>query len=192
MIKQKSTNFELADGSDQCLIAQANHGDQKALAQLVKKYLKLVFYIAKNYINDSDEAEDITQEVFVKIWKNLKKYNPQNSFKSWLVEITKNTCLDWLKKKKAIPFSDFNDQYGKNYICESLADPALNPYEQAAKKSFLEIAKNRIARLNFVYQQTLIMHHEKEMTFQEIADQTNQSINTVKSRYRRALNSLKK
>ena len=69
--------------------------------------------VYKNVGNQS-EAEDITQEVFVKIWKNIKKFDQNRSFKPWIFQIAKNTSIDFLRKKKSIPFSKFENEEGGN------------------------------------------------------------------------------
>lgn len=178
--------------SDRQLVKQALENDQVALALLVKRHLKLAYRIAFYYAKNSDEAEDIAQETFVKVWKNLKKFNQEKSFTAWLSEIAKNTSLDWLKKRKAIPFSYFKKENGQNQLAETMADysPTLDKLiDQAGAGRLLQSA---IARLPFGYREVVIQHGQNELTFQEIADVTSQSVNTVKSRYRRGLALLKK
>ena len=85
---------------DSELIKQYFKGDEKALDNLVQRYFKQVFFFAKTYVKNDAEAEDITQEVFVKAWKNLHKFEPEKKFKTWLFQITKNTCIDFLRKSK--------------------------------------------------------------------------------------------
>lgn len=174
------------------LINDALKNDQTALELLVKKYLPLVYSITNYYAKNSDDAQDITQEVFVKVWKNLKKFNPEKNFYNWIFEIAKNTSLDWLKKKKAIPFSNFEDKTGQNYLADTIADQTPDPYELAQESNSKETLHLAIDQLSFPYQEVVKMHNEKEMTFQEIANLTNQPLNTVKSRHRRALNLLRK
>ncbi len=178
--------------SDQQLVAQALKNDQQALALLVKRHLKLVYNIARYYVLNSDDAKDVTQEVFVKVWKNLKKFRLEKSFTSWIFEIAKNTALDWLKKKKTVLFSNFENESGKNYLSETIADLSPTPYEMASRTETIKTLQLAINQLPPLYQEVVIRHSQEEMTFQEIADSTKQSINTVKSRYLRALALLKK
>jgi len=178
--------------SDQLLIELAKNNNQEALEQLIKKYLKFVYRIVKYYIADNDEAEDVTQEIFVKVWKNLKKFQSDKNFKSWLGTIAKNSCLDSIKKKRALPFSSFENEFGQNLLHNTLADLSPNAFEIACKNGINEMIESAINRLSFPYQQAIILHSRQGLTFQEISVSTGQSLNTVKSRYRRALKYLRK
>lgn len=85
--------------SDNELILLAKAGSEQSLETLVKRHLSLVYGTSLRYLGNQDEAEDAVQEVFVKVWRNLKKIDPEKNFKAWVLEIAKNTCLDMLKKK---------------------------------------------------------------------------------------------
>lgn len=187
------------DCSERQLITDYLAGDEKSLEVLIKKYLKPIYSFVYCYVGNEQEAEDITQEVFVKVWKNLKKFQPEKKFSAWVFEIAKNTSLDWLKKsrsasggKKAIPFSNFENEYGKNSLFETIADLSPNPAELTNRANAMETLRTAISQLPPSYQEAIILHSQKELTFQEIADKTSQSINTVKSRFRRALTLLRK
>ncbi len=94
-------------------------GDEKSLEILIQRYLKPVYGFAYRYVGNVQEAEDIAQEVFVKVWKNLKKpalslskgFDPKKgNFKAWIFTIAKNTAFDFLKKKKSLQFSDLQKE----------------------------------------------------------------------------------
>lgn len=178
--------------SDQELIMQILNNDQKALEILVKRYLSLVYSVAFYYVGNYDDAQDVAQEVFVKVWKNLAKFELEKKFSSWVYQIAKNTSLDWLKKKKSVPFSDFADVNGKNYLAENICDFSSDLSELVDRVSDAVLLKSSLDRLPLLYQEVVTSHSQDGMTFQEIAESTSQSINTVKSRYRRALASMKK
>ncbi|MCX6813734.1 MAG: sigma-70 family RNA polymerase sigma factor [Candidatus Azambacteria bacterium] len=91
--------------TDEQLVKNYFKGDEKSLEELIRRYLPLIYNFSRRYAGDPDNAADITQEVFVKVWKNLKKFNTSKNFRVWLFTIAKNTALDWLKKKNALPFS---------------------------------------------------------------------------------------
>jgi len=177
---------------DRQLIAQALIDNQAALELLVKRYLGLVYSIAKYYVVSSDDAADVTQEVFIKVWKNLKKFKLEKKFSSWLGEIAKNTALDWLKKKKAVALSTFDDNFGHNQLIDTIVDLAPTLDEQVYQANLLETLQLALDKLAGPYRQVIEMHDWQEMTFKEIAASTNQPLNTVKSRYHRAVGLLKK
>jgi len=102
--------------SDKKIIENYLKGDEKYLEILIQKYLKPIYGFVFKYVGNADEAEDITQAVFIKVWKNIKKYDKNKSFKTWIFSIAKNTCIDYLRKKKAIPLSNFENEKGEEEI----------------------------------------------------------------------------
>lgn len=169
---------------DKNLIQQYLKGDEKALEILIKKYLKPIYSFVYKNVGDAAQAEDITQEVFVKVWKNMKRFDQKKSFKPWIFQIAKNTSIDFLRKKKSIPFSKFENEKGQNVLMESLSAESENLIENLDDKNVVAfVMKN----LNDKEQKIITLRHSDGLSFKEIADVLKESINTVKSRYRRAL-----
>jgi RNA polymerase sigma-70 factor (ECF subfamily) len=174
---------------DKEIIRQYLQGDETALEFLVQKYLKPIYSFVYRNVGDISAAEDITQEVFIKVWKNIKKFDLKKNFKPWIFQIAKNTSIDYLRKKKTIPFSRFENEYGQNVLTETLADENQNLLELLnTKKEFREVVET----LSEKDRQLISLRHEKGLSFKEIAVNLKQSINTIKSRYRRTIISLKK
>src|ERR1051326_7311217 len=121
----------MSNFSDQQLLKGYFTGSHHMFDVLVERYLSLVYGICLRYLQSRSEAEDATQEIFVKVWKNLKRFTQQKSFSSWVAEIAKNTCLDALKKKRVVPFSAFETPEGTNFLNELLVSPDLLPPELA-------------------------------------------------------------
>ncbi len=180
-----------AEMTDQELVALALAGDDKSFDFLIKRYLKLVYSVTSQYIEDRDEKEDIIQEIFVKIWKNLKKYDPNKKISNWIWEISKNTSLDYLKKKKAIAFSDYEFMFGKK-IEDQFADHNQSQIKIIENKEMASHLAVAMASLDSTAQKAIAWRHKKELSFKEISSQENKPINTVKSQYRRAIQKLKK
>ena|SRR3989344_1459456 len=178
--------------TDEQLVSEYLAGEKESLEILVKRYLKPVYRFAYKYADDVSEVEDIAQEVFVKAWRALNNFDQARSFKAWLFAIAKNTTLDFLKKKKAIPFSEFESEDGSNFLADTIADEADSPEDIFEKKEKREILAIALKKLSLEFQTVVASRHENDLTFQQIADSCSQSINTVKSRYRRALIALKK
>ena len=137
-------------------------------------------------------AEDAVQEVFIKVWRKIKKYDKKYKFKNWLYVIAKNTCLDYLKKNKVVNFSDLNladdNLFFEKLIKETLASPQAElEIAQAA-----DLINGAIAKLPEKYKATIKLHYQGGYKFREIAAILKESIETVKSRNRRALKYLKK
>ena len=125
--------------SDEELVAEYLRGDNDALRLLIERYLKSIYGFVFRYVNNPENAEDIVQDVFIKTWKNLKKFNRKKNFKTWLFTIAKNTALDALKKKKPIVFSALEEDENDGGFSETLIDPAPLPHEIFEMKELSEI-----------------------------------------------------
>lgn len=176
----------------QNLIIEAQAGNQQALELLIQHYLPEIFNFCLRYMQNSFDAEDATQEAFVKIWKNLKRFDTSKSFKNWILEITKNTCLDILKKKRIIPFSAFDTEDGTNVLTDRLSSNDPTPLELIERSSLKNTLQGVTKKLSPVYQKILSLYYDQELNFREISEELNEPINTVKSRHRRALLILRK
>lgn len=175
--------------SDKILIQQYLSGDSKSLEALIARYLKLIYSFVYKNVGSASDAEDITQEVFVKAWRNLKKFDQTRSFKPWVFQIAKNTSVDFLRKKKSIPFSRFENDEGKNVLVENLPAVPANILEKLSDKRVLSVA---LAHLSEKERRVVVSRHTDGMSFKEIAKEFGESVNTVKSRYRRSLANLRK
>jgi RNA polymerase sigma-70 factor (ECF subfamily) len=140
-------------------------------------------------VGDQATAEDITQEVFIKVWKNIKKFDQNKSFRPWIFQIAKNTAIDFLRKKKTIPFSRFENEKGQNVLTNNIAEKPLNLLENLSDKETLDEAMSNLSEKD---RKIIKLRHNDGMSFREIAELLKESINTVKSRYRRVLANLKK
>lgn len=180
------------DRDDKQIINDYLEGDEESLRILIDKYLRPVYNFTYHICNNTEDAEDITAEVFIKIWKNLKKYKPEQNFKVWLFAIVKNTTLDWLRKRKSLVFSDFETQDGENFIENMTPDSAPLQDELAVLKEDKIILSEKISRLSPIYQSILVLRYTEELSFKEIGEVLQKSINTVKSQHRRALMELRK
>ena len=181
----------MQDYSDIELITKYLGGDEKSLELLIQRYLKPVYGFVYRYSGNTQNAEDITQDVFIKIWRNLKKFDQSKRFKTWIFSIAKNTAIDFLKKKKAIPFSEFENEEGENMLLETLADKAELAPEILEKRGVGQMLKSVISKLSKKYQDVLSLRYHDNFTFREISEALEEPLNTVKSRHRRALIILK-
>lgn len=177
--------------NDNRIIQKILSGDEKAFAEIVKIYLKAIYNFLYRLAGDRDAAEDMTQETFVKAWKNLKKFDQKRSFKTWLFTIAKNTAFDWLKKKKEIPFSNFTDEEGENWL-ENVADENILPDEILERKNIAEELDEILQKLPPHYRVILLLRYKEEFSLHEIAEILGEPYNTIKSRHQRGLANLKK
>lgn len=178
--------------SDEQLVAAYLQGDKEALNLLIKRYLTPIFNYALSFVKDTAMAEDLAQEVFVKVWRKIRKFDKQYKFKNWLYAITRNTCLDYLKKNRAINFSELN-LIDDNLLFENLIEETnLSPQEKLELAHETNRLNSAIDKLPEKHKETVKLHYLGGFKFREIAAELKESIETIKSRNRRALIYLRK
>ncbi len=180
---------------DEELIYAFLRGDQYALETLIKEYMGPIYNYIYYLVGNAGDAEDITQDVFVSAWKNIERFDRTKKFKTWIFAIAKNASFNWLKKKKPKLFSDVpvsNERDEPENFIETIADDSPLPEELFTRADLgLQLSK-AIDALNPIYRSILLLHYKEELSLQEIAELENESINTIKSKHRRALMQLKK
>lgn len=166
--------------------------DERALEDLIKRYLPLIFSFTRNYTGNQDNAADITQEVFVKVWQNIKRFDRSKKFRTWIFTIAKRTAIDWLKKKNALPFSAIQDEERDNDFIDSLADESPSIAERLMLQETSKKLSFALARLPGDYNAVVNLRVNDDLNFREIAERLKKPLNTVKSQYRRGIGLLKK
>jgi RNA polymerase sigma-70 factor (ECF subfamily) len=182
-----------AGDDDAKLIAAFIKGDGESFAALVDRHMPMVYKFTYRYVGDADTANDVVQDVFIKVWKNIKKFDSKKSFKTWLLTIAKNTALDAIKKKKALLFSRIEEG-------ETDLDAFLAPYIESIdlpdallQKKQTKVELDRILQeLSPPYRSVLLLRYTEHLKFREIADTLQEPIDTIKSKHRRALIQLRK
>jgi len=178
--------------SDDQLIAEYLEGSDDSLSVLVDRYLPDAYRFACGLVTDSQVAEDITQESFIKAWKNARRFIPGNSFRNWLFAIVRNTAIDYLRKKKEVPFSTFQTAEGQNTLVATLADERPLPDELIARAEDAEYLQGLLSQLNPDYREVLTLRHTSNMTFEEVGKSLKRPLHTVKSQHRRAIVALQR
>jgi len=171
----------MTEPTDQQLIAQYLKGNEQSLEILIKRYLKPIYSFVYKDIGNQEKAQDITQEVFLKAWRNLKKFDKKKSFKSWLFTIAKNSSIDFLRQKKT------EVSLNESLVCEK-----SDFTESIDNKNIAKKIHNALQELSPNYRAVFLLKNESNLTFREIAQELNEPLNTIKSRYRRAILILKK
>ena len=157
-----------------------------AFDELVHRYTTPIYNFAYRLTGNIEYAEDITQETFIKVWKNIKKYKSEYAFKSWIFTIARNTTTDFLRKKKSILFSNLDTPEGSSFE-SNIKDEEILPLESLMKLEDTEYLNNTLKKLPTDYQSVLLFHYQNDLTFEEISKIMNRPLNTVKSWHRRAL-----
>ncbi|MGI6084563.1 MAG: RNA polymerase sigma factor [Acetivibrionales bacterium] len=155
------------------------NGQKDAFEMLVAKYKNLVYSIAYNSLLNKNEAADVTQEVFLKAWANLSRYNPEFSFKTWIARITVNHCINLNQKSRRIIIWD-DDEMGK-----IIADKD-NPEDAALNSERRQDIRNAINMLPDKYRIVIHLYHEQSLSYEEICNITGYPMSIVKNRLYRA------
>ena len=171
--------------SDAALIRRTLDGDQSAFTMLVNKYQKWVHTLVWRKIGDFHIAEEITQDVFLKVYKKLSTLKPSDHFKGWLYVITARHCIAWFRKKKlsttsldAMPISELEEFCYAQYETERDQETALE-YQR-------EIIKRLLQKLPESERTVMTLHYLAEMSCEKISEFLGVSPNTIKSRLHRA------
>ena len=177
--------------SDSCLISLYTKGNEEAMSTLIDRHKSRIFTTIYLIVKDRYIAEDILQDVFIKTINILKqkKYNEQGKFLPWILRIAHNQAIDHFRKEKRNPkitLADGSDIFNCLKFSE---DHTTSENLSKHSKKYL---KKIIEDLPDKQKQVLIMRHYKDMSFQEIAEATNVSINTALGRMRYALIALRK
>jgi RNA polymerase sigma-70 factor (ECF subfamily) len=171
---------------DADLVDRAAQGDESSFEQLVKKYQPMVFSTIYRYIGYPDDVEDLAQEVFIKIWRNIRQFKKKSKFSTWIYRITANHCLSFRTKHKKAPVS-----------LDALTEQGSNPeplthvpdYEKTHK---LALIREAIHDLPERQRMALILSQYEEKTYKEIAEIMHTSVASVESLIFRARTALKK
>jgi len=176
---------------DEQLVKLAAKADSLALEVLVARHLQGLYRFCFGYLKDRAEAEDAVQEIFVKVWRALGKFDQTKIFKPWLYGIAKHACLDSLKKKRIIAFSDWEDKNSEASLYQNFSDISKSPEQQLDSSLLSQKLSKAIGQLSPKYAQVVALRHGRDLNFREISAITGKPINTVKSRYHRAVGLLK-
>lgn len=174
------------------LIKKCKKGDREAFNRLFEIYQSQVVNIAYGMLSDREDAYDASQEVFVRVYKNIGSFKEEASFNTWLYRIIANVCSDILRKRqknsKVISISNMSDE--ENDM--ELPDDAPTPEENMELTERQRIVKNAISQLRDEYRIVITMCDIEDMSYDAIANMLGVPKGTVKSRINRARNALKK
>jgi len=170
--------------SDSELIYRINNGDEKAFNELIERYQNRVYNTAYRIMGNHEDALDLAQESFIRIYKNLKNFKGRSSFSTWLFRITTNLCLDELRKRKRKP--ELQEENFQNIYKEE-----DNPERISLSRELNQLIQEKIDLLAPEQKIVFTLREFQGLSYQEIADITGISIGTVKSRLSRARQNLR-
>lgn len=176
---------EGTERDDATLVTRARTGHSEAFETLMSKYSNLVASIAYNIVRDVHVAGDLTQDTFLKAFKNLDRLDDPRRFKGWLCCIVRTTCVDWLRRERIKPAS-------LEKIAEDGVEPVGELLGSAWGRTSTELEELRekilaiVGALPKIYQQIILLRHLRKMTYREMSDFLGLPAATIESRLYRA------
>lgn len=177
------------------IIKQAVKGNNKAFEQLIQPYEKKIYNIAIQMFKNREDAYDASQEIFIKVYKNLRKFNFDSAFGTWLHRLAVNTCIDEYRKRRRhrenTTSFEVKGKEGDTLVRE-LPDKEKIPEEQVIQKEIIKEVHKAMNQLDAQQKMILIYREIEEYSYEEISEVLDCNIGTVKSRIFRARQALKK
>jgi len=172
------------------LINKAKKGDIRAFEELIIGYEKDIYNIAYRMLGNANDAEDVSQEVCIKIYKSLNIYNNKSKLYTWIYKITINTCIDEIRKNRkniGLKYIDENINVGESEILQQYKDDKeLTPEDKYIKKEEKSDILQKINMLDPDHRAVIILRYINNLEYEEIAESLECSLGTVKSRINRA------
>ena len=180
-------NASASSIEDDGFVIRALKGDESAYKDLMSKYDRPIFFHVRKMIKEKELVEDLVQEVFMKAFKNLPSYSNEFAFSTWLYRIATNHTIDYLRKKKLQTLS-INDPYktrdGEFEI--QLPDETYATDKEVIRKERKQIVQEAIEGLPEKYRAVIQLRHMDELTYDEISDELDLPLGTVKAHIFRA------
>jgi RNA polymerase sigma-70 factor (ECF subfamily) len=172
------------------LVRRAQAGDRDALEQLVASQQHYVYSVAMSVLHNPDDAADLAQEAFVRLFRSLKQYNGESRFTTWLYRMVINLCRDELRRRKrqvqqVLPSNDPAEDDRDPVTLVRDESPEADPPSVLAHKELSTALRDVISQLETPYRLSLTMLYFEDMKYQDIADAMQIPLNTLKSHIRR-------
>lgn len=172
--------------TDSALVARSRDGDFQAFEELVRRYRNDVYGVAYHFMRNREEAWDVSQEVFIKAHRGLKRFRGDASFKTWLLRITSNQCKDHLKKRRldTVPFDEAIETHDS---MSAHTDPA----HDAEVHEMGDAIMQALDTLSHKHKTAIVLRELEGLSYEEMASAMECSIGTVMSRLHHARRKLR-
>lgn len=177
------------DFVDQQLVIRSQQGDMTAFAELINLYKQKIFTYAYRMVGNTQDAEDIAQETFLRVYRHLANYDPQRRFSTWVYAIANNLCIDQLRRRRPTVSLDqpLNDE-GDLFLEPTATDG--DPEHEVEQMELHQMVETAIASLPESYRSVIVLRHLQNLSYEEISRVLDLPLNTVKTRIFRAREAL--
>ncbi len=179
------------------LIKKAQKGDVSAFEKIITRYQSVVYSVSYRYADNTDDASDMAQEIFLKMFRTINSFKFRSRFSTWIYRVATNTCLDLLKKRRssvsesAYSYDGGYEDLDGNQNFAEVEDTRFMPDKKAEEAETKDVINRAISRLPDDHRTAVILRDIRGLSYEEIADITDCSVGTVKSRISRARKNLR-
>ena len=179
---------EKAQRDYQLVCRARENGDQRAYADLMRMYKEPIYLLLLKMTNNPTEADDLTMEAFGKAFASLHLYTPTHAFSTWLFSIATNNCVDFIRKKRlqTVYLDDIRTSAGNDVYEYPIPSEADNPEESIIHQQRVQILREVVKQLKPRYRKLVEMRYFEEMSYEEIAEELDMPLGTVKVQLFRA------
>lgn len=173
--------------SEEYLVKKILKGDQNLFRILVERHSPMVFFVVRKFIKDENEVQEIAQQIFVKTYEKLDRYNMESKFSTWLYSLAMNHCRDNFKsvqRKNKIVSDD-------GVELDQFESEGRTPYLNLEMKEWKQRLKQALGHLKSDYSEPFLMKYRDEMSYEMMAEKTGVSVSALKVRVHRARKELK-
>ncbi len=164
-----------------------DYGDQMAFTELMGLYRDTIYFMLVKMTGNVDDAEDLTLEAFGKAFKNLSQYTPDYAFSTWLFKIASNNCIDFMRKKKKNVLANENyEDISESYYAQKMISQGLDPEENLIKSQKIKLMRELVDKLKPRYKKLIQLRYFDEYSYEEICDELDLPLGTVKAQLFRA------
>jgi len=177
-----SSDSSSASEAIEALIQRCLSGDQAAWELIVRQYWRKVFNVAYKFVGKHDQAEDLTQDIFLKIFKSLDTFDRRANFQTWLISISRNLCIDHYRSVRK-ERETIDRDVDANELTPASRDPG--PVAALEQRDRVTLLRQALSELPETLRTAVLMRDIQELSYQEIADRLRLPEGTVKSRINR-------
>ena len=183
----------MANLDDAEIVRRCREGDEKAYRELVARYQRQVYSLALRMVRQAQDAEDLTQETFVRMFRAIDRYDPTRPFGAWLFTIASRLAIDHIRRGKVKTISlQWREAGSDEERTLDVEDTTLRPDELAAHAEEEQRTQDLIDLLPPHYRIVVVLRHQQDLSYEEIAEMLNLPLGTVKARIHRARALLKR
>lgn len=177
--------------TDEELVAAVLHGERERFGDLIDRYQgRLVNYLFR-LLRNADDAHDMAQEVFVKVYQVLDRFDPQYRFSTWLFRVAQNAAIDQIRRRRLKLVSLHQEDQGGEARDWELPAPERGPYGELRNRERGDAIQEAIDALPWEYRELILLRHMAELAYEEIARLKGMPLGTVKNKLFRGRQMLK-